>query len=185
MEGISMAYIAKSDYFAGIFLTTILKTAKTVPLLCDALSDVKCVVFDTDIGYFNVFVKYSTTLKDGWDNKNQHKTKRTYWNITFTYDEYSYLLNYFEEQNKKNLVAIVCTNEKFTGSKIAILTLEEAKKCLNTQTNGGQRRITVSRTGSEHNFDCFGVGASHDTTDIHPYVNHLRFFDNAIDDGEK
>ena len=31
-----MTKINRSDYFAGVFLATILKTAKTVPLLCDA-----------------------------------------------------------------------------------------------------------------------------------------------------
>ena len=117
---------------------------------------------------------------DGIEKKGA-KAKRKYWNISFSTEEYSYLCNNFEKQNKNNLVAIICTNQKFTDSRIAILTIHQAKQCLNMHS-GGIRRITVSRTGNEHNFDCFGVGSSHDKTEIHPYVNHMRFFDDVPDD---
>ena len=66
-----MAKINRSDYFAGVFLATILKTTKTVPLLCNAAKDSKCVEFDTNIGDFNIFIKYSTTTQDGWDRKKR------------------------------------------------------------------------------------------------------------------
>jgi len=173
-----MAYITKSDYFTGVFLVTILKTAKTVPMICDALNDTRCVVFDTDIGNFNVFVKYSTSQKEGWDYTKKVKTKRTYWNVPFTSDEYLYLLNSFEQPNKNNLTAIVCTDSKHNDTKIAILKLDEVKECLYKQTDSHQRRITVSRTGNAHRFDCFGVGISHNKAEIRPYVNHLLFFEN-------
>jgi len=179
-----MAYIAKADYFAGVFLTTILKATKTVPMLCDDSKEAKCVSFDTDIGNFNVYVKYSTNPKEGWNYKRQSKIRRTYWYIPFTTDEYSYLCGNFEKEKMENLIAIVCSNEKFTSSKIAILTLEEVKKCLSKPTKNGSRRITVSRTGCEHTFDCFGVEESHDIAYIHPYVNHLRFFDRGAEDNE-
>ena len=143
----------------------------------------KCVEFDTNIGDFNVFIKYSTTPQDGWDRKKRTKIKRKYWNISFSPEEYSYLCNSFEKLNKNNLVAIVCANQKITDTRIAILTLDQAKECLSKHT-GGIRRITVSRTGNEHNFDCFGVGSSHEKTNIHPYVNHMRFFDDVIDDNQ-
>ena len=164
-------------FLPGYFLTTVLKASKTVPMLFDTLNEIKRVVFDTDIGDFNVYVKYSTKPYKGWDYKMARKKRRTYWNITFTGDEYSYLTNSFEDSDRINLVAIVCTNKNLTYNKIAILTLDETKECLRKRTKGGQHRITVSQTGKKHNFDCFGVGGFYDKTNIHPYVNHMRFFE--------
>jgi hypothetical protein len=166
-----------------VFLTTVLKTTRTVPLLCDAVNDSKCVNFDTDIGYFNVYVKYSMAQREGWDRKRKKKSKRIYWNVNFSPDEFEYLQCSFEDKGKSNLVAIICTNDSFTDNKIAILELAEAKKCLDRTTKGGQRRITISRTGNEHKFDCYGVGMSHDKTNINPYVNHMRFFEKTIFEG--
>jgi hypothetical protein len=78
-----MARIAKADYFAGVFLTTILKSSKAVPMLCDASGEIKRVVFDTDMGDFNVYVKYSTNPQKGWNYNSVPKKKRTYLECAF------------------------------------------------------------------------------------------------------
>lgn len=175
-----MARIAKADYFAGVFLTTILKSAKTVPMLCDATGEIKRVVFDTDIGAFNVYVKYSTAERTGWDYDAAPKKKRTYWDISFSDVEQDYLMQDFQVDGKRNLVALVCTNAKLGNSKIAIMELQEVLFCLKTMRNGGSRGIQVSRTGGNHTFDCAGCGLPQKMRllQYHPFVNHLRFFDN-------
>lgn len=182
-----MARIAKADYFAGVFLTTILKSSKTVPMLCDASVDnIKCVIFDTNLGAFNVYVKYSTSRAMGWDTSVDPKKKRTYWNVNFSENEYNYLSNQFAIDGKTNLIAIVCTDKSLSSSWIAILKLTEALFCLKITTEGGNRTITVSRTGRNHTFDCYGVGLPHEMNILkyHPYVNHLRLFDQYAENGD-
>lgn len=177
-----MARIAKADYFAGVFLTTILKSSKAVPMLCDASGEIKRVVFDTDMGDFNVYVKYSTNPQKGWDYNSVPKKKRTYWNVPFSENEYSYLKNEFQQDGKNHLVAMVCTNKSLSESHIAILNLEETLACLKLTTDGGNRTITVSRTGRNQTFDCSGVDMA--PLSYNPYVNHLRFFDEVRSDTE-
>lgn len=175
-----MAKIAKADYFAGVFLSTILKSSKTVPMLCDASKDVKRVLFDTDVGDFNVYVKYAATFGNGWDYTKTPKVKRLYWNVPFTPTEYKYIVNMFPDPKKSNILAIICTNSKFSSSWIAILSYTEMQQCLSASTENGMRRITVSRSGKEHRFSCFGVNGSYDEPVASPYVNHLRFFDSTV-----
>jgi hypothetical protein len=57
-----MYRINKEDYFIGVFVSTILKSTKGVPALFDATGKNKRVEFTTDLGDFNVYVKYSTGL---------------------------------------------------------------------------------------------------------------------------
>jgi len=175
-----MAKIAKADYFAGVFLSTILKSSKTVPMLCDASKDVKRVLFDTDVGDFNVYVKYSTASNIGWDYSESPKVKRLYWNVPFTFTEYQYITNEFPDPRRKNILAIICTNPKFSSTNIAILTFTETQDCLSIPTENGMRRITVSRTGIEHRFCCFGVNGNYANPVATPYINHLRFFNSAV-----
>lgn len=181
-----MARIAKSDYFAGVFLTTILKSAKAVPMLCGASGEIKRVVFETNMGEFNVYVKYSTSRNDGWDFETKPKKSRTYWSVPFSENEYIYLSNSFQQNGKNNLVAIVCTDKEMKDSWIAILSINEVLFCLKLKTNGGSRIITISRTGRNHTFDCYGVGLPHEMEILkyHPFVNHLRFFEQLTTDNE-
>jgi hypothetical protein len=172
-----MSKIAKSDYFAGVFLSTILKSSKAVPILCDASEGVKRILFETDLGYFNTYVKYSTSQHQSIDRRGNRKRKKNYWSVNFTSKEYDYLTNDFSDKDKTNLVAIVCTNKDLTDTWIAVLTLEEAIRCMNMTTIGGNRTITVTRIGREHRFTCTGTTPLSDTKRPQPFVNHLRYFD--------
>ena len=173
--------IAKSDYFAGVFITTILKPeTKSAPILCDAPEGTKQVLFETGKGSFNVFVQYSMSNSTGWDRTQVPKRRRLYWNVSFSENQYLYLRDSFCKENRINLVEIVCTDKNLSKTKIAILTINEAIICLEQTTEGGARSIAVSRTGSEHTFVCYGAGRLKENFDfsIRPFVNHLRYFDN-------
>ena len=152
-----MASIRKNDYYVGVFLTTILKTAKTVPALFDAIGDAKRVMFDTNEGEFNVYIKYSTGLKEGKDTRDKETKKRKYWNINFTQKEFEYLQNEFPKNQSKNAIALVCTDKDFSSTDIVILSLKDVMERMQVTTEQGNRRITVSRTGKNHRFECFGV----------------------------
>ncbi len=172
-----MKRIAKADFFAGVFLTTILKTSKTAPMYCDATDELKRIEFETDLGAFNVFVHFSASPKPGWDYCGKTKRKREYWNAGFTESQFNYLQTKFAIEGKQNLLAIICTDEKYTCTRVAVLTLREALKCLQEKTDSETRRITVSRSGKDHAFICYGVNQDLSTSEIKPYINHLRYFE--------
>ena len=174
--------IGKIDYFAGVFMTTILQSVKTTPMYCEATDDSRRAEFETDTGKFNVFIKYSTARKVGWDYDCTPKKKSVYWNLTFQDAHYNYLRNHFHVAGKRNLVVIVCTDANMKETRIAILQLDEALLCLSTSTSSGTRRITVSRTGGEHSFSCYGVNNAGIDKNIQPFVNHMRFFDEDSND---
>lgn len=174
-----MSRIAKVDYFAGAFISTILKSSKSTPAMFNASDESKRIVFETDLGKFNVYIKYSTTEHKSFIKTKKRKRTKKYWNVNFTQKEYEYLLNNFSCNDKINLIAIVCSNKTLADSKIAILTLDEALFCLRISTDSGNRTITISRIGKDHQFNCYGVGLPHEMEMLHitPYVNHLRYFD--------
>ena len=120
-----MARIAKGVYFAGLFRDTVINSSKGAPMICEATNHFKRVVFETDLGEFNVYVKYSTAVRNGWDMDVKPKKKRVYWTISFTDNEYNYLLSDFEQKEKTNLIAIVCSDSTMSSNFIAILKIKD------------------------------------------------------------
>lgn len=176
--------IAKADYFAGVFLTTILKSTKTTPVYCEAVEGIKRLEFVTDLGAFNVFVKHSTKENKGWNYSFTPKKKRSYWNIAFSESEYEYIKQKFVIRGKTNVIAIICTDSNLKKTRIAILNIDQIIPCLSIATKGGHRKITISRTGSEHTFDCAGVSGCGELINDKPFVNHMRYFDEIVEEQE-
>ena len=98
--------IAKADFFAGVFLTTILRSAKGPPVYCEVSDGIKRLEFETDLGMFNMFVKYSTNEHIGWNYDFTPKKRKRYWSISFSDIEYTFLQNDFSIMEKINNVAI-------------------------------------------------------------------------------
>lgn len=153
-----MGRINKIDYFVGVFLSTILSSSKGIPALFDeGVKDSKRVEFETDSGCFNVYIKYSTNQRTANVRVNGEEKKKVSWDITFSNRDYYILKNQFEKKDKINLVCLICTNEKLNGTHMAVLKYSDAMKCLQKKTISGSRRITVTRTGAERSFYCYGV----------------------------
>lgn len=153
-----MYRINKIDYFIGVFLATIINSSKGVPALFDETENSKRVEFSTDTGDFNVYIKYTTKIRKSKVNINGKRKRKRSCNISFSDEDYEVLRNSFRKQDKQNLICLVCTNEKLNDTYMAILSHEDALKCLQQSTNSGNRRITITRIGSEHEFSCYGVG---------------------------
>lgn len=154
-----MKPINKIDYFVGVFVTSILASAKSVPALFDETVRSKKVEFTTDTNEFNVYVKYSTN-KLSTARKGKQK-KKTYWNFPFTSAEYD-KLNNFPKEGYDNCIALVCTDRTYSKTWIAVLDFEKAMKCLRNAAPNGSRRITVIRYGNAQEFTCMGVGYQDD-----------------------
>lgn len=152
-----MYRINKIDYFIGVFLSTIINSSKGVPALFDETENSKRVEFSTDTGDFNVYIKYTTKIRKSKVNIDSKKKNKISCNISFSDKDYEILKNSFVKENKENLICLVCTNDKLNETYMAVLTYEDAMKCLEHRTNSGNRRITITRIGAEHDFNCYGV----------------------------
>lgn len=171
-----MRKINKIDYFVGVFLSTIISSSKGVPALFDeGAKESRRIEFQTDSGDFNVYIKYSTKQEKAKVMINGRKKKKVTWNIGFSNREYDILKNDFEKKDKINLVCLVCTNDKLNETYMAILEYAYAMKCLERKTKSGSRRITVTRTGAEHDFYCYGVGFGNEEDYIKCPVNYTYF----------
>jgi uncharacterized protein YxeA len=153
-----MYKINKIDYFVGVFLTTILNSSKGVPALFDETESSKRVEFSTDSGDFNVYVKYTTKVRKAKTNINGKRKTKMSWDIQFSDNDYEILRDSFKKEGKENLICLVCTNDDLNQTYMAVLSHEDALKCLEKSTPSGSRRITVMRIGREHDFYCYGVG---------------------------
>jgi hypothetical protein len=151
-----MKKINKADYFVGVFVSTILSSAKRVPALFDEPNESKRVEFLTNLGYFNVYIKYLTQRGEStYFEKGKEKIKYTC-NINFGDAEYRKLLDFCKD-GYKNYIVIIWTNESLTSTWIVVLDYKKAMKCLNSTTENGYRKIKITRYGGGHIFYCQGV----------------------------
>lgn len=159
-----MTSVRKIDYFAGVFLSVILSSAKKVPALFDETDAAKTVEFMTNTNNYRVYVKYSTKKRSA----TVRGKSKVSWDVNFTPNEYSRFSG-FKKPDYKNFLAIVCTDKEFKETEIVVLEYEKAMRCLSRTAEKGSRRITVSRHGSERSFRCQGVGMKGDTCETCPY----------------
>ncbi|NMA64981.1 MAG: hypothetical protein GX957_01910 [Clostridiaceae bacterium] len=148
-----MRNINKLDFFVGVFLARIINSSSSVPALFEETENSKRIEFTTDTDDFNVYVKYSQRIS----TSSLKGRKKRSWTIGFSKNEYSALKESFYSEDRKNLICLVCTNQKLNETYLVVLSYKEAMKCLESNINGS-RRITVTRTGADHNFICYGAG---------------------------
>jgi hypothetical protein len=159
--------LAKADFFTGAFLTSILKSVDTVPVVCDAKGLTKCLRFSTELGgKFYTYIKYST-------RRNDQRDDTVKWYIPFSEKEYVYLSSDFQSGSETKMVVMVCTSENLTNAHICVLNLDEALECLKTTNSNGGRIINVERTGSKHCYSCYGYDGKERAT---PPFDHLKLF---------
>lgn len=181
-----MEKIEKVDYFVGVFVSTILKSAKGVPALFDETDNSKRIQFSTDLGDFNVYIKYSMSLVNKDKRINSEVKNKMSCNVSFTDNDFNILNSNFKKDKYKNYVVLVCTNDKLTETKIAVLPYDDAMKCLQYKVKSGGRRITITRTGGEYSYKCYGVNGPDFPKGhyITSYVNHMKYFDKTAENEE-
>lgn len=175
-----MYKINKIDFFIGAFLSMIINSTKGVPALFDETEHSKRVEFATNTRDFNVYIKYTTRIRKSRVNIDGRRRRKMSCDISFSQREYDILENSFVKKDKQNLVCLVCTNDKLTSTYMVILSYEDAMECLKDKTNSGYRRISVTRIGAEHNYNCYGVGFGEDNSIKSP-VNFVHFLGLAED----
>lgn len=153
-----MHRINKVDYFMGVFIATILKSSKGTPTIFNASDNSKLVEFTNDFGDYNVYIKYSTSLKEVKKTIDGEMKDKASCNILFFDNEYDFLKNNFYNSEKENLICLICTNDDLTKTYMVVIKYEDAMKCLVNRTSSGWRRISINRIATEPYFACYGVG---------------------------
>ena len=166
-----MAKVNKIDFYCGAFLSYIISNGAE-PTLFDASEKSKFIKFALRDKDYNVYLKYvgssNETIKGG---KTYYK-----WDILFTSAEKEILKNGFEETGKENIVVLVCANDNFKDTYFAIISLEDALKCLGDDNVNNQWRISIKRLKGSKYVDCYGTAIS-DTNAIRLKYDFDTYFD--------
>lgn len=152
-----MARVNKVDFYCGAFLSYLI-TNGVEPTLFDASDKSKIIKFSQKSVDYNVYLKYVSTSKSSTQGGKEY----TRWDVMFTKNEMAILNNSFKEDNKTNLVVLVCANENFKDTYFAIIELKDALKCLGQDTINEQHRISVKRLKGSKYVNCYGTALADD-----------------------
>ena len=81
-----------------------------------------------------------------------------------------------EGRQLKNIVVLVCANDNFKDTYFAIISLEDALKCLGDDNVNNQWRISIKRLKGSKYVDCYGTAIS-DTNAIRLKYDFDTYFD--------
>ena len=148
-----MTKINKIDFYCGAFLSYIVSNnAKEPTLFEETEKSSKRIKFSLRNKDYNTYLKYVSTIKESIV-KGKTYYKR---DINFTTSEREYLRTSFKEQNKENIVVLMCASKDFKDTYFGILSIKDALKCLENE----QPRITIKRQKGSKYVSCYGSGIS-------------------------
>lgn len=151
-----MARINKIDFFTGVFLSYLVSNKVKEPTLFDAVDKSKVIKFSLRDKDYNSYIKYVSKSKTSTQGGKMYSK----WDVIFTEKEKDFLTYNFIEQDKNNVVILVCANENFKDTYFAVLDVEDAFKCLGNDEVNKQYRITVKRQKGSKYVDCYGTALS-------------------------
>lgn len=148
-----MSRINKIDYYCGAFISYLISN-KVEPTLFDAVDKSKVINFTQKNADYNAYLKYVSTCKD---SKVAGK-EQTLWNVNFSEAENAYIRTKFKQDNRENIVVLICAKPTLQETCIAILALEDALGCLGSDNINSQRRISVKYKKGARYLECYGTG---------------------------
>lgn len=135
-----MSKFKVADFYYGAVLSMLFNRG-IAPALVESNNDRQVYDFATDNGDFRLFIKYRALGRKG---KNPDYKS---WQFILTDDDLNKIYEYMEE-NGNLLLALVCGDENLNKSELAIMNIEEIRKCLiNNKTS-----FTISRIKGEKAF---------------------------------
>lgn len=164
-----MATIKKIDYYCGAFLSYLVSN-DIAPTLFEADEDSKTFRYLIGSQDYKVYVKYAgkgTTVK-----KFDKVSKK--WVINFSKQEYDKFKDFYDP-HRKLLVVCVCTNAKFSETDFAVLTYEDALKCLGSDDINKQRHLTIVHQKASPKMYCHGTAVS-DENAIEIFHDYSKYF---------
>lgn len=145
-----MIRLAKSDFYYGSLLSVMLSNG-VKPALFEESKERRIYSFTTNKGGYIMYMKYvSAPIK----RKNGNTQL---WQFSFSHDEIKTIRNY-KEEDKKIIFALICGKKDLKNSEIAILSLNEAKDCLDVNYDRESYRISVKCEKNNHGLRVYGTG---------------------------
>lgn len=164
-----MARVNKIDFYCGAFLSYIISNGANEPTLFeDSEKSSKRLKFSLRNKDYKAYLKYVCTPKTP-TLKGKTYTK---WDVIFTESERDYLTNSFAEEDRENIVILVCANKEFKDTYFAIVKIDDALKCMANE----QPRITIKRQKGSKYVSCYGSGIS-DENALQLKYNFDEYFD--------
>ena len=167
----------KLDFFVGSFISCIINSAKKVPALIDETDNSKIIKLTTDNGDYNIYLKYSTNIRYSTRKKDGTEKVKITCDVLFNSKEYERLKNNFYEEKSTNLFILVLTASQLSEPRIVAIPYDIGMKCLLAEDSNGTRRLTITKLGKEHTYNCYGIGDT-GKIDNRVYVNWQKYFDN-------
>ncbi|SFP36910.1 hypothetical protein [Salibacterium halotolerans] len=149
-----MSTIRKADFYYGSLLSVLVNN-EVAPAIVHPSDDPRRIYsVTTNNGDFEIYSKYVT--EPGDRQKNNSKL----WNFNFSKEEVQ-SINQYKSEDKTVLFALLCgQHHKLQDSEIAVLTLEQAKDCLDSAYLRENHRIAVKTEHNKPDLRVYGTGRS-------------------------
>lgn len=146
--------VRKVDFYCGAFLSYLI-TNKVEPTLFEAGDKSKILRFTIGKNDYKAFLKYST--KPNVSTKADKISTR--WDTIFTEKDLRFLRTYSEE-NRQNIVVIVCTDGKMKNTFFAVIDYTDAQLCLGDDSVNKERRISITHLKGSDKINVYGTAIS-------------------------
>lgn len=148
-----MCKLRMNDFYYGAFLSALLNTSGSRPVLFDETGSRRIYLLETNnAGECYVFAKYVTGK--GADAKN-----RWLWTFNFTDAEVLRIQELYQVKGNVKL-ALICVKDGFADSELAVINYEEAMDCMGVEKGVKNLRINIKTTGGQHGLRMYGSGRS-------------------------
>jgi hypothetical protein len=145
-----MGVLNKADFYYGALLSGLINSGFT-PAIFEQEENRRIYSVTADAGDFMIYSKYvSNPLPRQVEDVQL-------WQFSFSHDEIE-KIRHFNDGNKKHYFALICGKKSFKGSEIAMLSLTEAKECLDPNYARDSYRISVKVEKGKHGIRVYGTG---------------------------
>ena len=148
-----MCKLGALDFYYGAFLSAVVNTSGSRPVLFDDTASRRIYRMDTNnASDCYVFAKYTT-------GRELKAANRDHWIFNFSEAEIRQLKDLYAD-NKNVKLALICVKEGFVGSELAIIDYNTAIECLGVNAGVKNYRINIKTTGGQHGLRMYGSGRS-------------------------
>jgi len=148
-----MTKIRKADFYYGSLLSVFINNG-IAPAIVEPGENRRIYSVTTDQGEYEIYTKYASMPAK---RKNEHIK---IWTFSFSAEEVERIKQY-RDNGKKCVFAFICgAHDKMQNSEIAVLTLEQAKDCLDLDFKRDSHRITVKAIKGLQGLRVYGTGRS-------------------------
>jgi len=148
-----MSFIRKADFFYGCMLSVLVNNGLS-PAIIEAGDTRSIYTITTDNNNYEIFAKYASA-------SSKRSNSRT-WQFCFSKEEAEIIRNY-QDNGKKFCFALICgEQDRLQDSEIALVFLEEIKKCLDVDNVRENYRVAVKLQKNRRGLKLYGTGLSED-----------------------